>query len=194
MHADLLARSLDRIDRYNDGDPNRVDDTPLARLQGERAHHWVLRLDPDASGALQLAARAHHIGRWELARSEFDEGRNGYLRWRREQKTRHAELLGRVLLAEDVPPKILDRAREIVQKQGLGTDPEVQTFEDAVCLTFIETQFVSTADKLADDDKMVEVVAKTLRKMSRPGIEAAASIALDPRSTGIVRRAAATLG
>ena len=194
MHADLLARSLDRIDRYNDGDPNRLDDRPLARLQGERAHRWVLRLDPDASGALQLAARAHHIGRWELARSEFDEGRNGYLRWRREQKVRHAELLGRVLLAEDVPPKILDRAREIVQKKGLGTDPEVQTFEDAVCLTFIETQFLSTADKLADDDKMVEVVAKTLRKMSRPGIEATASIALDPRSTEIVRRAAATLG
>lgn len=194
MHADLLARSLDRIDRYNDGDANRVDDRPLARLQGERAHHWVLRLDPDASAALQLAARAHHIGRWELARSEFDEGRNGYLRWRREQKSRHAELLGRVLLAEDVPPQILQRAREIVQKKGLGVDPEVQTFEDAVCLTFIETQFVTTADKLADDDKMVEVVAKTLRKMSRSGIEATASIALDPRSTEIVRRAAATLG
>ncbi len=193
MHPDLLSRSLDRIDRYNDDDPNAFDGRPLARVQGERAHHWVLRLDPHASAAIQLAARAHHIGRWELARSEFDEGRNGYLRWRREQKARHAEILGDLLGAEGVAPEHVDRARAIVQKKGLGSDPEVQHFEDAVCLTFIETQFATTADKLADDDKMVDIVAKTLRKMSAAGIDAAATIEVDTRTGDIIGRAAAGL-
>jgi hypothetical protein len=190
VQPDLLARALDGIDRYNDDDPNRFDGRPLAQVQGERAHRWVLRLDPDASPAIQLAARAHHIGRWELPRSEFDEGRNGYLRWRREQKARHAEILGELLESGDVTREHVDRARAIVQKKGLGSDPEVQLFEDAVCLTFIETQFVTTADKLADDDKMVEVVAKTLRKMSATGIDAAGTIPVDTRTADIISRAA----
>ncbi|MEZ5165327.1 MAG: DUF4202 family protein [Acidimicrobiales bacterium] len=73
-----------------------------------------------------------------------------------------------------------------MQKIGLATDPEVQTFEDAVSLTFVETQFTSTADKIADDTRMVEVVAKTLRKMTPAGQAAAASIEPDDRSAGIV--------
>jgi len=39
------------------------------------------------------------------------------------------------------------RAAEIVTKTGLGSDPEVQVFEDAVALTFLETQFASTASE-----------------------------------------------
>lgn len=188
MDSDLLAQSLNRIDRYNADDPNHFNGAPLAQFQGERAHYWVLYLNPAATPALQLAARAHHLGRWELPRGEFDAGRDGYLRWRRAQKKRHAAVLA-TLLAEDVPGPPLDRAIEIVQKKGLGSDPEVQAFEDAVCLTFIETQFLSTADKLGDDNKMVEIVAKTLRKMTPAGHAAAGSIALDERSAGIINRA-----
>lgn len=193
MHADLLQRSLARIDRANADDPNSFGDEPLAQMQGRRAHAWVLQLDPAATGPLQVAARAHHLRRWELARTDYPEGRDGYLRWRRDQKTRHATLLTEVLIADDVPPRDLTRAVEIVKKQGLGTDAEVQMFEDAVCLTFIETQFLATADKIADDDKMVDVVAKTLKKMSPAGHAAAATIALDERSAGIIRRATARL-
>ena len=36
---------------------------------------------------------------------------------------------------------MVERAGVIVQKPGLGTDPEVQSFEDAVCLAFLETQY-----------------------------------------------------
>jgi hypothetical protein len=193
VDPDRFARAIRRIDDANAGDPNRVDDRPLAQEQGRRAHGWVLRLDPDAGEALQLAARAHHLRRWELPRSDYAEGRDGYLRWRRDQKKRHAELLTTLLTADDVPHPQLSRAVEIVQKTGLGSDPEVQTFEDAVCLTFVETQFLATADKLADDDKMVDVVTKTLRKMSAAGIEAAGTIPLDDRAADIVRRAAAGL-
>ncbi|MEZ5247419.1 MAG: DUF4202 domain-containing protein [Acidimicrobiales bacterium] len=193
MDPDLLARAIGSIDDANEGDPNRIDDRPLAQEQGRRAHEWVLRLDPEAGAALQLAARAHHLRRWELPRSDYPEGRDGYLRWRRDQKKRHAELLTTLLTADDIPVPQLHRAVEIVQKKGLGTDPEVQTFEDAVCLTFVETQFLATADKLADDDKMVDVVTKTLRKMSAAGIEAAGTITLDDRAADIVRRAAAGL-
>lgn len=193
MHPDLLARALDRIDQANADDPNQFEGEPLALTQGRRAHEWVLRLAPDAGAELQVAARAHHLRRWELPRADFPDGRDGYLRWRREQKKAHAELLSVLLVADDVFPVHRLRAVDIVQKKGLGSDQEVQIFEDAVCLTFIETQFVTTTDKLADDDKMVEVVAKTLRKMSPAGIEAAGTIPVDTRTARIIRRAAAGL-
>ena len=35
---------------------------------------------------LLLAARAHHLRRWELPRDSYPVGRAGYLRWRRDQK------------------------------------------------------------------------------------------------------------
>ena len=194
MHRDQLARAISIIDETNADDPNSHEGEPLARAQGRRAHEWVLHLEPDAGAALQLAARAHHLRRWALARHAYPDGRDGYLRWRRDQKHAHAEALTELLTPLDIPAEEIERATDIVQKRGLGSDPEVQTFEDAVCLTFIETQFRSTADKIGDDDKMVDVVTKTLRKMSPRAREASASIALDPRSAEIVRRAGAALG
>jgi hypothetical protein len=176
------------IDAANADDPNLIDDQPLALVQGRLALGWVLALDPAAGPALQLAARAHHLRRWVVPRDTYPSGRAGYLRWRRDQKKRHGTELAD-LLSADVPEPVRDRAVEIVQKIGLGHDDEVQTFEDAVSLTFIQTQFLSTADKLADDDKMVEVVAKTLRKMSARGITAAGSIEMDERGADIVDRA-----
>ena len=60
-----------------------------------------------------------------------------------------------------------------------GTDPAVQTHEDALCLTFLQTQFAELADKLGDD-RTVEVVRKTLAKMSDQGRTEALALALSP--------------
>ena len=112
---------------------------PLALAQGRLAEAWVTRLDPDASDALRLAARAHHLRRWALPRSDHPEGRAGYLRWRKAQRDRHARDLAAILNDAGVDESVSARAAQVVAKQGLGSDPEVQTFEDAVSLTFLET-------------------------------------------------------
>lgn len=193
VHPNFLAHAIDRIDSVNQADPNSFEGEPLAMVQGRRAHEWVLTLTPKAGPELQIAARAHHLRRWDLNREDYPEGRDGYLRWRRDQKKAHAKLLTSMLKEDGIASRHILRAVEIVQKKGLGSDSEVQVFEDAVCLTFIETQFLSTADKLGDDEKMVDVVTKTLAKMSPAGIAAAGRIELDPRSDDIVQRAAAQL-
>jgi hypothetical protein len=181
------------IDAANRGDPSEYDGEPLALAQGRLAEEWVTRLHPEASAALRLAARAHHLRRWTLPRESFPPGRQGYLRWRREQKARHARDLEVILESAGVAPSTVARAATIVTKRGLGTDPEVQVFEDAVCLTFLVTQLVSTADKLADDAKMVDVVAKTLAKMSEAGRVVAVGIDLDERGSMLVSQAIAQL-
>jgi hypothetical protein len=186
VHA--TTRAIDLIDAANADDPNLLDGEPLARVQGRLAWKWVTALDPDASDALLLAARAHHLRRWVVPRASYPDGRPGYLRWRRDQKARHATELGELLRSAGVADPVVERATAIVAKVGLGSDPDVQTFEDSVCLTFLQTQFRPTAERL-DEDHMVEVVAKTLAKMSDAGRRAALAIELDERDAAIVARA-----
>jgi hypothetical protein len=183
-----MTQAIALIDAANAADPNDCDGEPLSLVQGRLAQAWVTTLDPEASQSLQLAARAHHLRRWVVPRASYPDGRPGYLRWRRDQKARHATELGELLADAGVEPAIAERASAIVAKIGLGSDPEVQTFEDAVCLTFLQTQFRATAERL-DEEHMVNVVAKTLAKMSDAGRRAALTIELDDRDEAIVGQA-----
>ena len=188
-----VAESRAAIDAANATDPRSHDGEPLALAQGRRAEEWVVRLDPESSDALRLAARAHHLRRWALPRSDYPEGRAGYLRWRRAQRERHARDLAAILDEAGVDGPVSTRAAQIVAKRGLGSDPEVQTFEDAVSLTFLETELRSVLDRLADDAKAADIVAKTLAKMSAAGREQAAAVAagLDERSRRVCTEASA---
>jgi hypothetical protein len=190
--VETVDRARAAIDAANAEDPHRGHGEPLAMLQGRLAEEWVVRLQPEASTALRLAARAHHLRRWVVPRSTYPEGRAGYLRWRRDQKQRHADELRDILGRTGLETPVVDRATAIVAKVGLGSDPEVQVFEDAVCLTFLETQLGDTADRL-DRDLMVGVIAKTLAKMSDAGKAAATTIDLDARGVDLLTRATTEL-
>jgi hypothetical protein len=61
-------------------------------------------------------------------------------------------------------------------------------------LTFVTTQLAEMVARLDDDDKIVEIVAKTLRKMSTAGRAAALGIELDDHNAELVDRAVARLG
>ena len=182
------------IDAANGEDPRSHDGVPLALAQGRLAEAWTALLDPGASDALRLASRAHHLRRWTLPRSDYPEGRAGYLRWRRAQRQRQARDLVTLLVRTGVDSAVSARAAQIVAKQGLGSDPEVQVFEDAVSLTFLETELRSVLDRLDDDTKAAGIVAKTLVKMSPAGREQAVAVAatLDERSRQVVTEAIAT--
>ena len=189
-----LEASRAAIDAANAQDPRSHEGVPLALAQGRLAEEWVRRLDPDASDALKLAARAHHLRRWALPRSEFPEGRAGYLRWRRAQRERHARDLVAILDGAGVGAPVSARAAEVVAKRGLGSDTEVQTFEDAVSLTFLETELHSVLERLGDHSKAVGIVVKTLAKMSASGRQQAFTVAatLGERSQQVVTEAIAT--
>jgi hypothetical protein len=186
-----LAAAFAAIDAANADDPNTItvrgSVRPKEQAHAELAVEWVGRLVPSPSDALLLAARAHHVRRWEIPRSSEPEGRAGYLRWKRRLQQHHASVVGSVL-ADLVPPDVVARVQSIVRKEALRTDPEVQALEDALCLVFVETQFGELTDQLGEDH-MVDVVAKTLRKMSPSGRSAALELPLDDEAVRIVGRA-----
>lgn len=190
--APNLAATIAAIDLANADDPGRVGGDPLALRQGQRASVWLADLDTDPSLELQLAVRAHHLRRWELARKDYPEGRAGYLRWRRENKKHQADSLAAIMRHHGWPEPSVIRTGELLARTALSSDPETQMLEDAACLVFVETQFDEMTERL-DHDHMVKVVAKTLRKMSDSAIGLAATVSLSEQSQQVLSKAIASL-
>ena len=65
---ETFASALRRFDEENARDPNQENGRPRELLYAERLTDWVLKLAPDASEALRLAARCQHICRWQSPR------------------------------------------------------------------------------------------------------------------------------
>lgn len=194
---DRFDRAIAAIDAANAADPHTIVVRGAVRPK-ELAHaelmtEWVRRLDPDATEAQLLAARAHHLRRWTVPRSTFPDGRAGYLRWRLALRAQHAADVAELLDAVGYDEATVARVRAIVEKDGLRpdgrtADPAIQVHEDALCLVFLETQLTATAEQLGDD-KIVEVIRKTARKMSPAGLAMVAELGLGERELGLVARA-----
>ncbi|MBM4415150.1 MAG: DUF4202 domain-containing protein [Chloroflexi bacterium] len=191
--GDRFARAVAAIDAANAADSTLLatpeGPRPKELVHAERLTAWVRRLRPDASEALLLAARAHHIRRWTVLRRSYPEGRQGYLRWRRDLHRFHAEEAARLLAEAGYDAAFCARVGQIVRKDRLTQDPEVQTLEDGLCLVFLELQLDELGDRLADDAKMVGVLRKSWRKMSAAGREVALGLELSEAGRALVRRA-----
>lgn len=194
-----LARALAAIDAANAEDPTRITvdgrEVPKEPLHAEMMTDWVRRLDPGADELQLIAARAHHLRRWETPRSDHPEGRAGYLRWRSAARRRHAELVGGIMEDAGYGAEEVERVRAIVRKQGLRDDPAVQVHEDALCLVFLQTQLGELTEQVGEEE-MVRILATTLPKMSPAGVAAAGGLDLGERGRQLlddaVRRAAAS--
>lgn len=190
----MFEQAIARIDDANAADPNVLVVGGVARpkevVHAEMLTRWVGELLPSASDAVLLSARAQHIRRWEHPRSELPDGRTGYLRWRTQLKDFHAELAASILTDLDYDAVSIERVRTLIRKRAPTSDPEAQALEDGLCLVFMETQFQSLNDRLADD-KMVEVLRKTWLKMSPAGRTFALALDLAPHHRDLVERALA---
>ena len=194
MSDQRFDQAIAAIDAANADDPAHIVvrgvERPKELAHAELMTEWVRRLRPDASEALLLAARAHHIRRWTVPRTSYPEGRAGYLKWRRDLHGVHAEEVGGILANAGYDQATVARVQEIVKKRNLAHDPDVQVLEDALCLVFLETQFHELAAK-TEADKMVDITRKTLAKMSDEGKRFALAMTLDPSDVAIVERALA---
>jgi hypothetical protein len=181
VDRDRFDRAIAAIDAANADDPNTIvvrgESRPKELAHAEMVSAWVALLLPDASEELRLAARAHHLRRWSVPRTEYPVGRAGYLRWRRELHEQHAREVGALLASVGYDDAAIGRVQDLVRKRGLGTDPEVQTLEDALCLVFLETQFHELAARM-DPETLDRVVDKTLKKMSPDAIARVADLDL----------------
>src|SRR3990172_2304193 len=96
-----FEQAVAMIDDANAADPNRIvvdgAERPAEVVYGVRMSAMLDRLLPDAPEVLRLAARAQHIRRWSVPRSDYPMDRTGYHCWRNDLKRKHAEWAGEIL-------------------------------------------------------------------------------------------------
>ena len=103
---------------------------------------WLLRLEPDAGDALQLAALAHDIDRaieeTKVKRADFDD----YDAFKAAHARNGAEILRPILNACGVAGNIVDEACRLVQVHEVGGDPDSDLLKDADSISYFDVNLL----------------------------------------------------
>ena len=181
-----------RFDSFNQQDPTALiwngQHYPSEYFYAIQLYEWVKKLEPKASEPLLLASRCQHIGRWEINRKTYPEGRVGYLKWRSDLSKFHAQKATEILQSLEYDTDIIARVNEIVLKKKLKIDADVQTMEDALCLVFLQFQYDDLIKK-QPAEKMIGILRKTWAKMSETGRQIAISLTYSEAGNTLLKKA-----
>lgn len=187
-----LKNTLAAFDAANQQDPNTetVDGITVAKewIYGQRMSAHLATFYPDASEALQLAARSQHICRWKISRSDYPMDRAGYKKWRLDLAQMHGEIAGDIMASQGYQETIITRVKDLLLKRSLKRDEEVQILEDVICLVFIEFYLEEFAAK-HDEIKLIDIIRKTWNKMSSNGHAAALQLPLSDKMLALIGKA-----
>jgi hypothetical protein len=192
MLNNKLTLVLNAIDSINQQDPNVIitdnGDIPKELIYGQRMSDCLQQYWPQSNEYLQIAVRAQHIKRWHLKRSEFAEGKAGYLTWRKELGIFHAQLTQQLMLDNEYTLEEAKRTGDIVRKAKLKTNTDGQTLEDVACLVFLIHYFDDFAAKHTEE-KIIRILQLTWRKMSEQAHNIALSLTLPEHLAVLVNKA-----
>lgn len=190
--SEKFQAALRRFDEENANDPNRqvVDgiSQPQELIYAQWLTDWVLKLAPDASEALRLAARCQHLCRWMIPRSSFPMTKPGYLQWRHKLKQFHAERAGEILRAVGYSEDVILRVQNLNLKRHFPSDPESRILEDALCLVFLERQLADLLTR-STEEKVINALQKSWAKMSPAGQAAALKLSYAPSARVLLEKA-----
>jgi hypothetical protein len=185
------------IDAANADDPRRVTidgaERPFEIVYAERMTARLSALYPEASELLKIATRAQHLRRWDIPRETFPLGRHGYDDWRKECRAHHARLAGELMRAQGYAEDEIAHVGAIIRKEKLKKERDAQALENVAAIVFLEHYFDDFHEKYKDYDeaKIVDILGKTLCKMSPKGHAAALALSLPERTRALVAAAIA---
>lgn len=194
-NEERFTKVIAMFDDYNQKDPHleswQGQEIPKELLYAQRMSDRLKSYMPDAPEYLVLAARCQHIGRWEIPRNTYAMDRKGYLQWRNQLKVHHCNIADRIMRSYGYDDETIQKVKSLLVKEQLFHHrPDTQALEDVICLVFIEFYLEEFATK-HDDAKLVEILRKTLRKMSAKAIEAAGKIPVSERVAALIGQAVA---
>ncbi|GAX82541.1 hypothetical protein CEUSTIGMA_g9968.t1 [Chlamydomonas eustigma] len=177
-----LKQVLDGIDEINGKDPRIIQvqgqDMPYELAYSKWLTDWVLKLTSgqEPSEELLIVARGQHVKRWTMPRNSYPDGRAPYLKWREDLKKLHSQTVVELMKEVGYSSESCKKVEAMMLKKSLKTDPDAQTVEDALCLVFLQYQFTDLRLK-EPEDKMVDILQKTWKKMGEKGRAAALELA-----------------
>jgi len=192
MDIQQLENAYKAFDKANAKDPNTElingEQTPKELIYGQRMTQILDVFAPNANIALKLAARCQHICRWEIPRSDYEMNRVGYLTWRADLKKFHAKKASEILEGLNFSIEIIERVSFLLQKKKLKKDDDTQTLEDVICLVFLQHYYEPFFQK-HNDEKIIDIVQKTWKKMSKTGHEAALKLSYSEKGLSLIQKA-----
>ncbi|WP_396601377.1 DUF4202 domain-containing protein [Algibacter sp. R77976] len=192
MKPTRFETAIALIDKANSEDINTYQvagiEYPKELLYSQRMTRKLLQFDPDASKALQIAARAQHICRWKIARKEYPMDRVGYLKWRETLKKMHADLTVDILKQVGFDEQFSDRVKAIILKKLIKKNEESQKLEDTICLVFLDYYYDEFLEKHSEE-KIIDILKKTWVKMSDKGHQAALKLPFSEKGLALVKQA-----
>lgn len=187
-----FEKAIELFDAANAEDPHKElqegKEYPKELLYALRMSEWLEKFEPDASEVLKLAARCQHIHRWKIPRERYSMDRKGYHLWRTTLKKYHSDTAGAILQEVGYDQQTINRVKTLLLKEKLKDDPEVQTLEDVICLVFLNYYFKEFSQK-HEEEKLIEIVRRTWKKMSEKGHEAALKLQFTSEEAEIIKKA-----
>lgn len=187
-----LEKAFELFDAFNKQDPGTISWDgvvyPAEYFYAVQLHNWVLKLEPAAGEMLLLASRSQHIGRWKVPRNSYPEGKSAYLRWRTDLAKYHAETAGQLMLQAGYSLEEVKPVQQIIRKEQLRSNPEVQVIENALCLVFLQFQYEDFIVK-HDDEKVITIIQKSWKKMTDPGRNAAMTLHFSDKGKALILEA-----
>ncbi len=111
---------------------------PEDPCHADNTFEWLLRLEPDASEAIQLAALAHDIDRAieriKVRRADFDN----YDAFKAAHARNSAEILRPILTACGVERNIVEESCRLVEFHEVGGDPGSDLLKDADSISYFD--------------------------------------------------------
>lgn len=171
--SQLYKIAKEEIDKAHSEDATQETDGgivyPAELLYSERMLTILGLVSPESSYAMKLAVQCQHIHRWDVPRSDYTYDRRGYHQWRRvvmDYQLQYTQsLLSRIKMDEDDIQWIVKAIREQENKRN----PDGQLIMDTACLVFLKWYMTPFAAK-HENEKVVDILKKTMLKMSRNGI------------------------
>jgi len=191
---DKFQITIADIDALNSQDPHmEISDgarVPKELLYSQRMTAMLQEFCPEASENLKIAVRAQHIQRFTHPREKYPMDRKGYLQWRTELKKFHGEKAAGIMRSNGYNDEDIKKVDDLINKRQLKSDPEAQTLEDVVCLVFLQYYFDNFINKhVEDENKIIDIVQKTWKKMSDKGHDYALSLNHSQKALSIVNKA-----
>ncbi|MDO6428111.1 DUF4202 domain-containing protein [Thalassotalea sp. 1_MG-2023] len=192
MNVKRCQQAFAAIDKINRQDPNTltINNESVAKelIYGHQMTACLNKYWPEANECLQVAVRAQHVKRWYIARTEYPEGKQGYLTWRKDLGKMHADIAKKVMLEHGYNEQEAEHTAKIIRKEKLKRDQDSQTLEDVACLVFLQHYFAPFAEKHSDE-KVISILQKTWRKMSAQGQDIALTFTLPSHLAALVNKA-----
>lgn len=192
MQLGKFKKAIQLFNEANSLDPNKElfneTEFPKELLYAVRMSQKLNDFAPNSSEALQLAVCCQHICRWEIARDSYEMNRVGYLTWRKDLKIFHAKKASEILNSVGYDNDTIEQVEFLLLKKQLKKNAETQTLEDVVCLVFLEFYFLKFSKKYTEE-KLIDIVQKTWKKMSGKGHEAALELNLPKDALALITKA-----